>query len=118
MDILFYFFFSLTIVIYINIPRKSFLVRFLCRTALHFVFLTSNHKVCLMAPKSLLFLCFRESSGARMQWNLFDAGDLCFHVQCFQIKQSMCFETYFYILICLLLINIMVIVNFMFKYLK
>lgn len=69
MDILFDFFSSLTIVIYINIPQPSFLVRFLCRTALCFIFLTNNHKVCLAAPKSLLFCVLGkvqapESSGS------------------------------------------------------
>lgn len=73
-------------------------------------FLTNNHS---------LFheLCFRESSGTRMKWIYLMWGDLYFHVICFQIQWSMCFDTYFYILIFLL--NIMVTINnVMFKYLK
>lgn len=74
-------------------------------------FLTNNHS---------LFheLCFRDSSGTRMKWIYLMWGDLYFHVKCFQIQGRICFNTYFYILI-FLLINIMVTTNnFMFKYLK
>lgn len=59
-DILFlFYFFSLTTVIYL----RSFLVRFFffLWRCISLYFLKNNHKVCLMATKSLLFSCIRTS---------------------------------------------------------